>query len=690
MKKIVPFLVLIAAVTLVGLSLLPRKNHSAFDLAGYGRLPVLANGRFKPLDTVARSSLLQLQSRQAVRNVNVREPMVGSPIEWLLDVFYRPEKADSYQTFAIEHLEQPEVMAMIGRNPETLRIKYNSAILNILAITDAVPKTQRRFSFNELQPHLGTIEAQAKLAREVESGLRTPFQRAVVQLYANLGLYVQLRHAMVAPDRPDFVRDLLQFQEKLPAGAAAFRAQQAGQPYDEAAFNLVADLGDRFGAMDRFGLLLIAPPDSMERDITHWKTAGDSLLETTREAFSGQEARVNSTVLAYAGFGQAWRTQNADSFNKLLSLLQDSLAKRFEPELKKSAKETRFNAAAPFYTSTLLYAFAFFLAIFSWLIWPEALGRSAFYLIGLAWLLTTVGIVTRMTLEWRPPVTNLYSSALFIGWGATGLCLILEYIFKNAIGSVAAGAIGFVTLIIAHHLSLSGDTLEMMRAVLDTNIWLATHVVIVTTGYAATFLAGLLGMVGVFLYVAQVTMGERTLQPWRAIGLSFVLSPLVVVPFGISQAKRTEFLGQLTRMVYGIVCFATLCSFAGTVLGGIWADQSWGRFWGWDPKENGALIIVLWNAIILHARWGGMIKQRGLMNMAVFGNIVTSWSWFGTNMLGVGLHNYGFTEAAFVALVIFVSTQLAVIALGTIPLGNWGARSPMPANRQPEPALADK
>jgi ABC-type transport system involved in cytochrome c biogenesis permease subunit len=124
-------------------------------------------------------------------------------------------------------------------------------------------------------------------------------------------------------------------------------------------------------------------------------------------------------------------------------------------------------------------------------------------------------------------------------------------------------------------------------------------------------------------------------------------------------------------MVYGIVCFATLFSFVGTILGGIWADQSWGRFWGWDPKENGALIIVIWNAIILHARWGGMIKQRGLMNLAVGGNIVTSWSWFGTNMLGVGLHSYGFTDAAFVALLSFVVSQVAIITIGLLPLGLW-------------------
>ena len=123
-----------------------------------------------------------------------------------------------------------------------------------------------------------------------------------------------------------------------------------------------------------------------------------------------------------------------------------------------------------------------------------------------------------------------------------------------------------------------------------------------------------------------------------------------------SEASRsTPDIGKaLAKMVYGIVCFATLFSFVGTVLGGIWADQSWGRFWGWDPKENGALLIVLWNAIILHARWGGLMRERGIMNLAVFGNIVTSFSWFGVNMLGIGLHSYGFMDAAFKWLMIFI------------------------------------
>jgi hypothetical protein len=141
-------------------------------------------------------------------------------------------------------------------------------------------------------------------------------------------------------------------------------------------------------------------------------------------------------------------------------------------------------------------------------------------------------------------------------------------------------------------------------------------------------------------------------------------------------------------MIYGIVCFATLFSFTGTVLGGIWADQSWGRFWGWDPKENGALIIVLWNALILHARWGGMVQQRGMAVLAVAGNIVTAWSWFGVNMLGVGLHAYGFMSGAVFWLLSFDLSQLVLIGLGLLPMRWWrsfAAQKQSPPRSQPRP-----
>jgi ABC-type transport system involved in cytochrome c biogenesis permease subunit len=294
------------------------------------------------------------------------------------------------------------------------------------------------------------------------------------------------------------------------------------------------------------------------------------------------------------------------------------------------------------------------------------LRRTAFYLVILTGLIHTFAIIFRMVLEGRPPVTNLYSSAIFIGWGCVVLGLILERVFKVGLGCAVASFAGFVTLVIAQNLAIDGDTMEMMRAVLDTNFWLATHVVVVTLGYASTFMSG-------FLAIAYILLG--------------IFTPLLSQKVGQLELGKV-----LTKMVYGIVCFATLFSFTGTVLGGIWADQSWGRFWGWDPKENGALLIVLWNAIILHCRWGGLVRDRGIMNLAVFGNVVTSFSWFGVNMLGIGLHSYGFMQAAFNWLVLFIGTQVAIIILGLLPLRLWKsfqAKAPAksPGPRPPEAGL---
>ncbi|MEM6980250.1 MAG: cytochrome c biogenesis protein CcsA, partial [Planctomycetota bacterium] len=128
---------------------------------------------------------------------------------------------------------------------------------------------------------------------------------------------------------------------------------------------------------------------------------------------------------------------------------------------------------------------------------------------------------------------------------------------------------------------------------------------------------------------------------------------------GSDRVKR-----DLYRVLYGATCFGILFSFIGTVLGGLWADDSWGRFWGWDPKENGALLIVIWNALMLHARWDGMVKGLGFAVMAIGGNIITAWSWFGTNELGIGLHSYGFTEGMLRNLAIFFASQMAFIIAG--------------------------
>ena len=127
----------------------------------------------------------------------------------------------------------------------------------------------------------------------------------------------------------------------------------------------------------------------------------------------------------------------------------------------------------------------------------------------------------------------------------------------------------------------------------------------------------------------------------------------------------------ISTMIYGTVCFAIFFSFVGTVLGGLWADDSWGRFWGWDPKENGALLIVFWNALVLHARWGGMIKDRGLAVLVLGGNVVTTWSWFAVNQLGIGLHSYGFTEGVLMAVGVVFLCHFLLIGIGLLPKNLW-------------------
>ena len=336
----------------------------------------------------------------------------------------------------------------------------------------------------------------------------------------------------------------------------------------------------------------------------------------------------------------AFKNGNVAGFNSALADYRASLVPNFSRALAKARAEVFFNQMQPFYNAMVIYVLAGLLAIFSWFNLSETLRRSAVWLVGAGVCHSHDRLDLPHGAQGRPPVTNLYSSAIFIGWGAVVLGLILEKFHNNGIGAVVSAGMGFITLVIAQNLAVDGDTMEMMRAVLDTNFWLATHVVAVTTGYASTFVAGFLALIYIVRGVFTKTLDEATGK-------------------------------SLARMIYGIVCFATLFSFVGTVLGGIWADQSWGRFWGWDPKENGALIIVLWNALILHLRWGGMIRERGLAVCAVGGNIVTSWSWFGVNMLGIGLHSYGFTDAAFKWLMLFVASQIGFIVLGSLPARMW-------------------
>jgi ABC-type transport system involved in cytochrome c biogenesis permease subunit len=337
----------------------------------------------------------------------------------------------------------------------------------------------------------------------------------------------------------------------------------------------------------------------------------------------------------------AYQANKADDFNKAIEDFRKHQGHLPSWADRTTWFEASFNSFSPFHVCYGLYIVAFVLACGAWIGYPDILNRSAVWLATMTMVLHGLALLGRMYIQGRPPVTNLYSSAVFIGWGSVVLGLFLERVYRNGIGVAMACLLGAATSMIANYLAESkGDTLEMMQAVLDTQFWLATHVTCITLGYSATFFAGFLGMLFIFLGVCTNRLDQ---DMFRSLG----------------------------QMIYGVLCFATLLSFVGTVLGGIWADQSWGRFWGWDPKENGALLIVLINALILHARWAGLVKQRGMAVLTVVGNMVTGWSWFGTNQLGVGLHAYGFNNTLAAGLTIFWISQIFFIGLGLLPTQNW-------------------
>ncbi len=644
-----PLLMFVMALWFFGNLRAPKDTTFAFT--EFGQLPLTANGRIVPLDSLARNSLLEIREKQTLNAEPwkswTEKPKIIPAIEWLANVMMNPVVADEWPAFRVDN---PDLISLL-KLPEKDFAKHFDG---------------KHYSWNQIQPALDTFRKENDRVQRIEAANRTAYENAIVKMNQRLSLYEQLKNSVQPANAQDWPAEIEAFEKMIPEAVAAAKAQQAGEKFDQQKFAEFAGYVQAFQFMSGWQPPLILPPNGT-RD---WRRMGDALLDAPRGA------TLDAFIHAYVAMTGAFAANDPDQFNAALRELQSQLVATQPTAVAKARAEVFFNQMQPFYGAMVIYVLAGLLAVFYWFNLSETIRRCSVWLVWLALVIHTVGLIYRMVLEGRPPVTNLYSSAIFIGWGAVVLGLILEKFHRNAIGLVVACGIGFITLIIAHHLALNGDTMEMMRAVLDTNFWLATHVVAVTIGYASTFVAGFLGL----LYVVLGVFTPNLTRPMTKTGASIVGTAGALIAKGhrlqankeFSEAAEKGELGKsIARMIYGIVCFATLFSFVGTVLGGIWADQSWGRFWGWDPKENGALIIVLWNALILHLRWGGIIRERGLVNCAIGGNIVTAWSWFGVNMLGIGLHSYGFTDAAFKWLVLFVVSQLAFIALGSLPLKSW-------------------
>jgi ABC-type transport system involved in cytochrome c biogenesis permease subunit len=570
-----------------------RTASEKMQLDRFGELPLVYEGRMKPFDTLARNSLRVISDREYFKDaLDKKQPAV----KWLLDVITDAPDMEDYRVIRI----------------------YNPDVLQVFGLA---PREGFRYSIKELQTNLAEFEKQVDLAEETPAHKQTLFQKKLIELNHRLRTFLILHKAFQEPaiGKEEPAKDLMQ-------------AAQGIQKMKS-----------------RVALPLAVPPDEMAPE---WEPYTLGVVRAMAMVMVGEEpnpqvVELRSILVAYAANDAAAFNEHVAKYGALLEKHQSQQAKdgatggvSLGLNQRKIDFEAFFNRARPFFACQWSYFTAFVLAVLGWLVWNKPLNRAALMLVVMTLAVHTLALAARIYISGRPPVTNLYSSAVFIGWGAVLLGIVLEWLFGLGIGNVIASVAGFSTLVIADKLAGDGDTFTVLQAVLDTQFWLATHVVCITLGYATTYVAGLLGLIYIALgfFTTKLTAGLRR---------------------------------DLTRMTYGVLCFAIFFSFWGTVLGGLWADDSWGRFWGWDPKENGALIIVLWNALVLHARWDGMVKDRGLAVLAVAGNIAVSWSWFGVNQLGAGLHSYGFTEGVALALAVFVASQLGAIVLGSLPKDLW-------------------
>jgi ABC-type transport system involved in cytochrome c biogenesis permease subunit len=585
MRRLASILMWLVAFALIWPMVKPLTRGGDSPEAAIGQMPVLEGGRIKPFDAVARHNLLLLRGKQSIRTGEGKV----SATSWLADLIFNRDTANDLPVFRIDH---PDILGLLGLEAGT----------------------KKYFSYNDLQPYLSQIQQQARNV-DPDHKKRNSYERAVYQAFGNLIQYQMLAQTVYPFGIRDSVTEFYASTATGILGMAERFSADGSSSVDNAPMALRIQLR-QLEDMSQ------TPVHLLYRD-GEWRTPGALMLE-----YTPRDGGIPAEISLLMQMSVARQSGNQESVAELASQLASLV-----PEITGASPgvEYYFNQSQPFIVALTLYVLVLLLVFLGWQFSPGMFLPTAYGILVAAFCIHTMGLVLRVVITGYAPVTNLYSSAVFTGWVAVVLSLLFEYFQRKGVGSLAAATVGFLTLLVAHHLADSGDTMEKMRAVLNSNFWLSTHVITIIMGYGATFLAGFLGLI----YIVYGWLRR-----------------------GLSKDMQQSF----HRMIYGAICFSLLFSFVGTVLGGIWADQSWGRFWGWDPKENGALMIVLWTALVLHALRGGMIKTRGLVNLAIIGNVITAWSWFGTNMLGVGLHAYGFMDSAFFWLVMFWFSQFLIIA----------------------------
>jgi len=612
-------------------------------------IPVQHGGRVKPLGTYAGFQLLRMNGKRTVTTMSGER--LGQTA-WMLDCLFRPDEARTYECFRIQ----------------------NDDVVTAMGVRGEEKRKSDRYSYNDLKPGLEELFTQADAARKIEPSERSLIQTQVLELASNVrdfrilagdpgpqfetsGIMGFGRVSLPLMGSPGlskiFAGDSRSGVTVLLENASELRELWLGledlgpdeRRMEETAATALSTMIDAALEPTQQSIILFAPPADAPEE-SEWLGIGDAVML----AFADQPAGLECLPGIAALEDLVGLQGDPEGFEARLADLHELVVGRaaVRGDYDHVPLEVRFYRGDFFYRALLCFLVSFLLCCVSWLlpksawvtrgIWATLLGGTG---------LVILGIVLRCIIRERPPVSTLYETILFITAVGVLVAIAIEAMNRQRIAVVVATVLGAGGMFLSMKYELkeaasAGDTMPSLVAVLDTNFWLATHVTTVTMGYAAGLLASALAHV----WLLGQMFGIRT------------------------DAKRSY--KSLSRMIYGVICFGLLFSVVGTILGGIWANYSWGRFWGWDPKENGALLICIWQLLILHSRMGGYIRDFGMSVLAVIGGAVVIFSWWGVNLLGVGLHSYGFTSGIWMILM----TTYGIEALVLLMAGAWRLWSP--------------
>ncbi|RFC44575.1 MAG: ABC-type transport system involved in cytochrome c biogenesis, permease component [Verrucomicrobia bacterium] len=631
MKRFPTALLLLACCGLADAAYTPWPKQA---VQSFSRIPVLSEGRVKPLQTVAYYTLLELQGRTTLKTRIAGGSVKLSASEWLMDAIFRPDLSKDYPIFLID----------------------DTSAVRSLDLVISGKRKRDRFSYSELLPvraklaNLASTYAQKK-AREEKL---TALEEQVLILGGKVNDYEMLvaslspaqpnrliNTSMLPPDMAQLaakmrLSEFLGMAPKLPVEAIeAMMQRDREQMTEDERQVLTAMMLVYFFHKTGTLLTLFPPPDPQRAEwVSLGELVGDAIgKEKTERAWELERLALVEKVAQSTGDPSAF----SNNMEALRSRIQSDASARkeagqIETELRLYNGKYLDNAKAWFIA-------AFLFVILMWL-GPMTTPGKVFTVLAIwcgvfGFISLVAGMLLRSQIRGWAPITNLYETFLFISASAFVFGLLFERSNRQRIALSAGIFVPTLCLILSGQFLLISpeDTLPPLVAVLRSNFWLTTHVITVTLGYSAGLLAAVIASI------------------W-----------IVARFFRIAESRRDVY-RDATKMTYGIILFSLLFSLVGTVLGGIWANYSWGRFWGWDPKENGALMIVLWTLVILHARLGGYIRDIGLHVMAVLQGVIISFSWFGVNAMGVGLHSYGFIAGIWTALGIAWGVMAVIIAM---------------------------